>query len=80
MASITIKNIPEPLYTRLKEAAARNRRSLNGEVIARLERSLGIGAIDAQALLGRVRSVRDRSALPYLSDAELRQAREEGRA
>ena len=37
--TITLKNIPEPLYEKLKEAAAKNRRSLNGEVIARLESS-----------------------------------------
>lgn len=27
--NLTLKNIPEPLYRRLKEVAARNRRSLN---------------------------------------------------
>ena len=38
--TITLKNIPEPLYEGLKASATRNRRSLNGEVIARLESSL----------------------------------------
>ena len=37
MASITIKNIPEAVHRRLKQDAKRNRRSLNQEVIARLE-------------------------------------------
>lgn len=35
--SLTIKNIPEAVYTQLREAAARNRRSLNSEAIVCLE-------------------------------------------
>lgn len=37
MPSLTLKNVPEPLHRQLREAAAHNHRSLNGEVIARLE-------------------------------------------
>lgn len=37
--TITLKNIPESLYESLKTAALKNRRSLNGEVLARLEES-----------------------------------------
>ncbi|MFW5951384.1 MAG: FitA-like ribbon-helix-helix domain-containing protein [Gemmatimonadota bacterium] len=80
MASITIKNVPDPLYARLKEVAARNRRSLNSEVIVQLERALGASAADAEALLARARAVRERGGIPYLTDDELRSAREEGRA
>jgi antitoxin FitA len=79
MPSITLKNIPDPLYERLKAAAARNRRSLNGEVIARLERSLGAAPVDTNALLARARAVRERAPLPYLTDDALRSARDEGR-
>lgn len=80
MASVTIKNIPEPLYSRLKEAAARNRRSMNAEVILRLERSLGSAPVDAEGLLERARAVRESVELPYLTDEALRAAREDGRA
>ncbi|MCF8191405.1 MAG: Arc family DNA-binding protein [Burkholderiales bacterium] len=38
--TITLKNIPESLYESLKAAAAQNRRSLNGEVLERLESSV----------------------------------------
>lgn len=79
MASVTIKNIPEPLFGRLKEAAERNRRSLNAEVIHRLERSLGAAPVDAERFLARARAVREGAALPYLTEADLRAAREEGR-
>ena len=37
MATLTIKNIPEPLVKRLKKQAAAHRRSLNYEVISYLE-------------------------------------------
>ena len=79
MASITIKNVPEPLYARLKQVAAGNRRSINSEVIVQLERALGAAAVDADALLARGRAVRERGDIPYLTDAALRSAREEGR-
>lgn len=80
MPSITIKNVPEPLYERLKDVAARNRRSLNSEVIIQLERALGTAPVDAAALLARARAVRERGGVPYLTDAALRAAREEGRS
>ena len=38
MASITIKSLPPTLHEGLKEAARRNHRSLQGEIIACLER------------------------------------------
>lgn len=80
MASVTIKNIPEPLYGRLKEAAERNRRSLNAEVILRLEQSLGAGPVEPATFLERARELRERARIPYLTEAALREAREEGRA
>ncbi len=78
--NLTLKNIPEPLYRRLKLIAARNRRSLNSEVIHRLERSFGSVPIDTAELLARARAVRERAKLPYLTEESLRAARDEGRA
>ena len=37
MASVTIKRLPAGLHARLKEAARRNRRSVQDEIIAVLE-------------------------------------------
>ena len=45
MASITIKNIPEYLHGQLRLEAETNFRSLNQEVLARLERTLEIDAV-----------------------------------
>ena len=44
MASITIKGIPEDLHGQLKQEAAANFRSLNQEVLARVERTFEIDA------------------------------------
>ena len=39
-ATITLKNIPDAIHLALKQASLASHRSLNGEVIARLEQSL----------------------------------------
>ena len=80
MTNLTIKNIPQGLYQRLKSSAEAGRRSLNGEVIHRLEQSVGTAPSDGEALVAEIRVVRERPVLPYLTDEALRRAREEGRA
>jgi hypothetical protein len=37
MATLTLKNIPDELHASLRESAERNRRSLNSEILVRLE-------------------------------------------
>jgi len=44
MASITIKDIPQDLHGQLKREAEANFRSLNQEVLARVERTFEIDA------------------------------------
>ena len=46
MASITIKNIPDRLLTRLRERAAMENRSMNREIIRLLDMSLSADRID----------------------------------
>ena len=58
MATLTIKNIPEPLVKRLKQQAAAHRRSLNFEVISYLEQMTHSVPVDADALLAKARAVR----------------------
>ncbi|MBU3694982.1 MAG: Arc family DNA-binding protein [Rhodocyclaceae bacterium] len=58
--TITLKNIPESLYERLKESARRNHRSLNGEVIAQLDASVDTTReLSPQEKLEAVQRVRD---------------------
>ena len=40
MPTLTLKNIPDDLHARLKASAARNRRSLNSEILFRLEKDI----------------------------------------
>ena len=80
MKNLTLKNVPDPLYRRLKQIAARNRRSLNSEVIHQLELAIGASPTDTEAMLARARAVRERAEVPYLTDDALRAARDEGRA
>ena len=44
MPGLLIKNLPEPLHRKLKERAARNRRSMTKEALYLLEMSFRAGA------------------------------------
>jgi antitoxin FitA len=49
MPTLTLKNIPKHLHAMLKESAERNRRSLNSEILARLEADLAAPRVDREA-------------------------------
>lgn len=49
MSTLTLKNIPENLHAMLRESAEKNRRSLNSEILARLERDFAAPAVDREA-------------------------------
>lgn len=82
MATLTIKNLPDALYAQLKARAAKHSRSINSEAILALERALTEpSAGDPTTLLATLRrSRRARLKGVYLTDEELRAARESGRA
>ena len=79
MASLTVKGIPEDLLERLRRSAEAHRRSVNSEVLYRLERSLDAPAIDPDAFLARIRRLQARTPMPPLTDELLEQAKREGR-
>lgn len=80
MADISVRGIPDEVYEALKADAERNRRSLNQEIIHRLEASVRAPRRDPEARLERIRALRGRLAdLPPLDDAWLEEARREGR-
>ena len=81
MATLTIKNLPDPLYALLKARAAEHRRSINSEAILAVERALTEGrADDPTALLAKLRRSRGRLKGVYLTDKDMRAARGSGRA
>jgi len=79
MPTITLKNIPEELYERLKESAADHRRSLNSEIIVRLEHALLSARIDPDAFLAGADARRKRLALPSLTERHLKAIKNAGR-
>ena len=50
MLNLTLKNIPRELHARLKASAEKNRRSLNSEILVRLESDFAAPVVDAGAL------------------------------
>ena len=79
MASLTLKGMPDGLLKRLRGVAEINRRSLNREVLERLERSLESRRVDPETLLARADALRQRLALKPLDDASILRAKRAGR-
>ena len=79
MTSLTVKGLPEGLLKRLRGVAEANRRSLNREVIDRLERSLEARRLDPETLLVRADALRTRLALTPIDDAAIGRAKRAGR-
>lgn len=77
MATLTIKNVPDALYERLKERARRQRRSINQEAIVCIEQVVG-SEYDEEALQAEIRAFRERAGV-YVTLAEIKAAIEEGR-
>ena len=64
MLTLTLKNIPAHLHARLKESAEKNRRSLNSEILTRLERDVAAPKVDRAKLASDLRAFTDR--LPFV--------------
>lgn len=77
--SITLKNIPDPIYQRIKQAAKRHHRSMNNEIIACLEQALAPRPVDIEARLGQAQRLRERYAGPPLELQDISRAIERDR-
>ena len=80
MATLTIKNIPEPLVRRLKQQAAAQHRSLNFQVISYLEQMTQSVPVDADTLLARARAIRQTPKGMKLTDRLLNDLKVVGRS
>ena len=78
MATITLKNLPDDLRLRLKERAAKNRRSLNSEVIACLEKMVGPEPKDSDQVLKQARAIRKKVG-GHLTEKQLTRYKRMGR-
>lgn len=79
MVTLTIKNVPEAIYERIKTQAKNNHRSINGEIIFLLEHALSIPPIDVEATLKRARKIRELTAYYVISADEIEKMINEGR-
>ena len=79
MTTITVKNIPEDIYEKLKRSAELNHRSLNREIIACLERAVSSQVIDVETVLAGARQIREKTARYSITEAEFDQAKSAGR-
>ncbi len=77
MPTMTIKNIPEDLYARIKESASKHGRSMNNEVIYLLKRACHGRRIDMEHFLGMAAAIRNKFVLPPLTDEALNAAKRE---
>jgi len=78
MPSITVKNIPERIYNKLKQQAEAQHRSMNSEIIACLERSVEPTRISADEILRQARMLR-KKVKGSLSADEIQCAIDQGR-
>ena len=79
MPSITVKNIPQELYENLKQSAGANHRSINGEIIACIERAVRGPKRDVEEILAHARRLREKWKGPPITDEELTAAKRAGR-
>ena len=60
MLTLTLKNIPTHLHAALKQSAEKNRRSLNSEILTRLEREISAPKVDRAKLASDLKAFTDR--------------------
>jgi plasmid stability protein len=78
MLTLTLKNIPEDLHARLKESAGKNRRSLNSEILMRLESDFAVPTVDSKAHAKALKAFVAR--LPWVEHARVTRYKRRGRA
>jgi plasmid stability protein len=79
MATLTVKNIPEGIYEKLKQRAKSHNRSVNREIIVCIQEAVESRRVDPETFIARVESLHNRISAPRLTDKMLRQARTQGR-
>jgi plasmid stability protein len=79
MATVTVKNIPDELYDRLKSIAEMNRRSINSEIIMCIENNVISRRMNVDEVLENARQLRQLTAGHMISDEEFNKAKAEGR-
>lgn len=77
--TVTLKNIPDEVYKRLRASAKLHRRSLNGEAIVCLESALTPGRMEPGERLARAREMRAWFGRERFLPDEIQTFKEQGR-
>lgn len=78
--TLTLKNIPDEVYERLKQAAESHRRSLNSEILVCLESVLMPERVPPSQRLARARALRSATAKSRVKARDIDAMKREGRA
>jgi hypothetical protein len=79
MPAITLKNIPDELYIKIKKSAEMNFRSINSEILFRLKSSVAQKKPEIDYLLSQIHTLNENLQLPNLNDKIIELAKNEGR-
>ena len=77
--TLTLKNIPDDVYERLKASAEAHRRSLNSEAIVCLESVLLPARVEASEHVARARALRAALGTVKFRDRDIDRMKREGR-
>lgn len=78
--TLTLKNIPDDVYERLKLSAQANRRSMNSEAIVHLEAALLHSKPSTAERLARARALRDTLSTQKFRPRDIDAVKREGRS
>jgi len=78
MLTLTLKNIPKPLHARLKRSAEKNHRSLNSEILSKLEIAIAAPTVEPEAHARTLRALTMR--LPRVEHRKVARYKRQGRA
>jgi len=79
MPAITLKNIPNDLYAKIKKSAEINFRSINSEILFRLKSSIVKNEPDIIDLLKRIHTMQRKFKISPLDDELIISAKNKGR-
>lgn len=80
VATLTLKNIPDAVYERLKASAELHRRSMNSEAIVVLESALMPGRLPPSERLARARALRESLGKARFRARDIDTMKREGRS
>jgi plasmid stability protein len=80
MNTITLKNIPDDLYARLKQSAQASHRSINREIIFCIEYTVRSRKVDVEGFLSTARTLRERTAAYSINNDQMTQLKADGRS